>query len=85
MVSPAPGSTLSGSTVTFQWSPGSATSFALTLGSNPQGIDIYSSGVISATSATVNNIPTDGRTIYVTLYSKVNNTWVNNTYTYTAF
>jgi hypothetical protein len=71
--------------VTFQWTAGSATQYALTVGSNPQAIDIYSSGIISAQSATVNNIPVDGRTIYVTLYSKVGNTWVNNAYTYTAF
>jgi hypothetical protein len=33
----------------------------------------------------VNNIPTDGRTIYVTLGSKVNGSWVVNNYTYKAF
>ena len=85
MTSPVPGSTFSGSSVTFQWTAGSATQYALSVGSNPQGIDIYSSGIISTLSATVNNIPTDGRTVYVTLYSKVGNTWVNNAYTYTAF
>lgn len=84
MISPAQGATFSSSTVTFQWTAGSATQYALTLGSNPQGIDIYSSGIITSHSATVNNIPTDGRIVYATLYSKVNNTWVNNTYTYTA-
>jgi len=36
-------------------------------------------------SKTVNNIPVDGRTIYVTLGSKVNGNWIVNSYTYTAF
>jgi hypothetical protein len=85
MTSPVPGSTFTSSSVTFQWTAGSATQYALTVGSNPQGVDIFSSGIITTHSATVNNIPTDGRTIYVTLYSKVANTWVNNAYTYTAF
>jgi outer membrane biosynthesis protein TonB len=84
LISPAPGATLSSSTVTFQWTAGSASQYALTIGSNPQGIDIYSSGITTSHSATVNNIPTDGRALYATLYSKVGTTWVNNAYTYTA-
>src|SRR4029077_5202968 len=43
------------------------------------------SGQLHVLSATVNNIPTDGRTIYVTLYSLVNNSWIFNHYTYAAF
>ena len=85
MTSPAPGSTFTSSSVTFQWTAGSATQYALTVGSNPQGTDFFCSGIVTAHSATVNNIPVDGRTVYVTLYSKVGNTWLNNSYTYTAF
>jgi hypothetical protein len=84
MVSPVSGSTLVGSTVTFQWTAGSATGYILTLGSAAKGIDIYSSGVIHTLSAVVNNIPTDGRTVFATLYSQVNNVWQSNAYTYTA-
>ena len=84
MVSPAPGSTLSGSTVTFQWTAGSATAYILLVGSSLHGSDIYSSGVVHTLSATVNRIPTDGRTIYVTLSSQVNGSWITNNYTYTA-
>src|ERR1700736_3533079 len=43
MVSPAPGSTFSGPTVTFQWTPGSANSYALILGSPSRIIDFSSS------------------------------------------
>jgi hypothetical protein len=84
MVSPSPGSTFSGSTVTFQWTAGGATAYALTLGSSTRTVDIYNSNTIHTTSVTVSNIPTDGRTVYATLYSQVNNTWVNTAYTYKA-
>jgi hypothetical protein len=85
MVSPAPGSTFSGSSVTFQWTAGSATAYGLTVGSSAGGVDIYVSSVLHTTSQTVTNIPTDGRTIYVRLYSQVNGSWVFNSYTYQAF
>src|SRR5436309_9938683 len=39
---------------------------------------------INVLSKTVGNIPTDRRTIYVMLASKVNNSWVMKNYTYTA-
>ena len=84
MLSPPPGSTFTSSSVTFQWSAGSATAYGLLVGSSPNGSDIYSSTALHVLSITVNNIPTDGRTIYVRLYSQVNNSWVFNSYTYKA-
>jgi hypothetical protein len=85
MLTPAPGSTFSSSSVTFTWSAGSATAYFLFVGSSPQGSDIYNSGALTVHSKTVNNIPIDGRTIYVTLGSQVNGAWTANYYTYTAF
>jgi len=85
MLSPPPGSTFSSSTVTFTWSAGSAGAYFFFVGSSLHGADIYNSGLVNVLSKTVNNIPTDGRTIYVTLGSKVNGTWTVNSYTYTAF
>ena len=85
MVSPVPGSTFNSSTVTFHWTAGSATAYALTLGSSANSIDIYNSGVVHTLSVTVNNIPTDGRTVYATLFSQVNNSWTSTKYTYHAF
>src|SRR6266446_5396003 len=82
---PPPGSIFTSSTVTFQWSAGSATAYFLFVGSSLYGTDIYNSGQITVLSKTVNNIPTDGRTIYVTLGSKVNGSWVANNYTFKAF
>jgi hypothetical protein len=85
MISPPPGSTFSSSTVTFTWSAGSATAYFLFVGSSPNGADVYNSGQVTVLSKTVNNIPTDGRTVYVTLGSRVNGSWTTNSYTYTAF
>src|SRR6266403_3210397 len=82
---PVAGSTFSSSSVTFSWTAGGATNYALLVGSSLYGHDIYSSGLTNALSATVNNIPTDGRTIYVTLLSLVNASWTLNSYTYSAF
>jgi hypothetical protein len=70
--------------VTFTWSAGSATSYFLFVGSALHQADIYNSMITTAHSKTVNNIPTDGRTIYVTLGSQVNGTWFIKDYTYTA-
>ncbi|PYL73978.1 MAG: hypothetical protein DMF26_12740 [Verrucomicrobia bacterium] len=84
MSNPVPGSTFSSSSASFNWTAGSATNYALLVGSSLYGHDIYSSGLINALSATVNNIPIDGRTIYVTLASNVSGSWTSNNYTYTA-
>jgi hypothetical protein len=85
MISPPPGSTFTSSSATFTWSAGSATAYFLFVGSSPNGADIYNSGQVTVLSKTVNNVPTDGRTIYVTLGSRVNGSWTTNSYTYTAF
>src|SRR5258707_7971202 len=82
---PVAGSTFSSSSVTFSWTAGGATACCLLIGSSPNHSDIYSSGQLHALSPTVNNIPTDGRTIYVTLLSLVNGSWTLNSYTYSAF
>jgi len=85
MLSPPRGSTFTSSTVTFTWSAGSASAYFLFVGSSLHAADIYNSGLVTVLSKTVSNIPVDGRTIYVTLGSKVNGTWTVNSYTYTAF
>jgi hypothetical protein len=85
MLSPPPGSTFSSSSVTFNWSAGSATAYFLFVGSSLHGADIYNSSQVTVLSKTVNNIPADGRTIYVTLGSQVNGSWSTKDYTYTAF
>ncbi|GEM_PF-1474790 len=86
MTSPAPGATLSGATVTFQWAEGTdATNYWLMVGTWVGGNTIYSSDQGTLTSATVTTLPVDGRTIYVRLWSYINKQWVSNDYQYTAF
>ncbi len=65
--SPVPGSNLGASSVTFRWNAvNGADSYRLDAGSF-QGAQDIGTLTLSATAATINNIPTDGRTIYVRL------------------
>ncbi|MBI5683442.1 MAG: fibronectin type III domain-containing protein [Verrucomicrobia bacterium] len=85
MLTPAPGSTLTSSSATFTWDGGvGASAYAMWVGSAPNGYDIHAA-VHSDLTATVTNLPTDGRTIYVVLWSWMNGTWQSRAYTYTAF
>ena len=88
LYSPTSGSTLTGSSATFQWNgPPSATAFWIDVGSSAGGHDYYSSGSLPTTtlSATVNGLPTNGSTIYVTFYWLIGGSWTPNSYTFTAF
>ncbi len=86
MTTPAPGSQLSGSNVTFQWTSGSGvTAYALSVGTyGPGYYNIYSSPQLSTTSGTVPGIPTNGKPVYVTLRYQINGVWQTTNYTYTA-
>jgi hypothetical protein len=86
MASPSPGSTLSGSTVTFNWTAGSNVSdYVIYVGTTPGAKDVAGVDAHTNTSATISNIPVNGGTIYVTLYSKIGGLFQNVAYTYTAF
>lgn len=88
LYSPAPSSTLTGSSATFQWyGPPQTTAFWIDVGSVAGGNQYYQSGSMptSKLSATVSSLPTNGSTVYVTLYWLINGTWVSNPYTFTAF
>jgi len=85
LFSPAPGSTLSSSAVTFFWTTGSGVSlYWLYVGSSAGAADIYSASQGTATSGTVSGLPTDGRTLFVRLWSLINGSWQFLDYTYTA-
>jgi hypothetical protein len=78
---------LSGSTAMFNWNAGTASpqEYWLDIGSSAGGNNYYSSGNLgNALSATVSGLPTNGTTVYVTLYTLVSGTWTPNSYTYTA-
>jgi hypothetical protein len=87
ITSPAPGTTLSGTTVTFQWTPcNTATGYWLLVGTQgPGSLNIASTNQLSATTtqATVNNLPTSG-TVYVRFYYLQGGQWLYVDYTFTG-
>jgi len=75
LTSPSPGSTLTTSSVTFTWAAGTgATNYWLDVGNSAGSGDI-SGAATTGTSRTVGNIPRDGRTIYVRLWTFINGAW----------
>ena len=85
IVSPAPGSTLPGSTVTFEWTAGTGvTEYFLYVGSYRGSNRYFGNTLGTGLKATVNNLPTDGRTIYVRLWTLIGGAWQYVDYTYRA-
>ena len=85
ITSPANGSTFGSGTVTFNWSPSTGASpYYLFVGNSFQTYDIYSDYVTGG-STTVSGIPTDGRLIYVTMWSTIGGVWQPVNYSYRAF
>ncbi len=85
MITPANGTALASSSATFTWSAGSGVgAYALYVGSSPGAYDIYAKAEGGSLTDTVNNLPVDGRPIYVTLFSLINGTYHPNSYSYTA-
>jgi len=88
LTTPAPGSALKSTSVTFTWSPGSGVTyywFNLGTASSPANAkNIYSGSSTTATSVAVTDLPTNGETIYATLYSYIAGAWQPTIYTYTA-
>jgi hypothetical protein len=83
---PSPGlaDILGTSNLTFQWTTGAETTlYQFTLGTTGIGSSNLFSYTGSATSVTVPTLPANGVTVYATLYSKVNGTWLHNDYYYT--
>jgi uncharacterized repeat protein (TIGR01451 family) len=87
LTTPAPGSTLSGSTVNFSWAAGTGaiTAYWLDVGKSPGSGAIFGANLGTALSHTVSGIPTAGQTIYVQLWSMIGGVWYPNRYSYTAF
>src|SRR5205823_5128545 len=86
ITSPPIGSSLTGSAVTLQWSSGcDATEYSLWVGSSFATHDLYAVPQGTNRSASITNLPTDGGTLYVRLFSKVNGNWQSYDYTYHAY
>ena len=85
ILTPAPSTTLSGTSVTFTWTSATgAGAYWLDIGTTVGGFDLYSQGQALATSQTINGLPTGGSTVYVRLWTLASGTWQYNDYTYKA-
>ena len=87
MTTPSPGSTLTGTSVAFSWTPGNvAKNFELWVGTTgPGSTNLYNSGSVTATTETVSNLPANGQPVYARLYYYINGSWQYVSYTYTAY
>jgi streptogramin lyase len=95
MITPAPGSSLSGASVAFTWNEGTigSSDYLIRVGTNgPGSMNIWNGNPIAfaansanTLSVTVNNIPTDLEPVYVTLGYELNGAWQFINYTYTAY
>jgi hypothetical protein len=85
LTTPAPGSTLAGSTATFGWDPGAGpTRYVLRLGTTGKfSSDVYSGAATTGTSVQVTTVPTSGATLYATLWYYLNGKWQYVAATYT--
>jgi len=71
--------------VTFTWSAGAGVQYWLNVSSTLGGVDLYSASQGTALARTVSALPTDGRPIYVRLWTLFGNgAWVSADYTFTA-
>ncbi len=84
MICPAPGTTLPGNDVTFTWCNANADYF-LEIESIPGAHDIFYALVPAQNFVHLLNLPTNGVTIYVILWTQVRGQWQTPlSYTYTA-
>src|SRR6266568_2254672 len=84
LVCPAPGTTLPGNDVTFTWCNANADYF-LEIESVPGAHDVFYAFVPKQNFVHLINLPTNGATIYVALWTQVKGTWQTPlNYTYTA-
>jgi hypothetical protein len=86
MTSPAQGFTFTGPSTTFQWTNASEpATYDIWMGSTGVGSNnLWSSGSTTATSVTFGSLPTNGETIYLRLWTKLNGFSLFADYTYTA-
>jgi hypothetical protein len=86
IVSPAPGSIIHGGEAIFTWnSAQGATGYWVDVGSSPGANNICQSGNLGLTTTLpIAGLPSDGSTIYVTMYTLLSGNWQSTSATYTA-
>jgi FtsP/CotA-like multicopper oxidase with cupredoxin domain len=81
MLTPAPGSTLAGGSLTFTWTPvGGASLYALWFGSTAGAYDLGS--IFTAGTSGTAALPVTGATLYVRLWALIGGVWQPVDYTY---
>lgn len=84
LTSPVPGSTLAGTAITFTWTRSTTSDLYWLDVGNSRGQGDISAGTVATNSRTITNIPSDGRTIYVRLWTKLSAGWDYYDYVLTA-
>lgn len=86
MTSPAPGSSLTSTKVTFKWSKSdSASKYRIDVGTTVGGTQIKSTTLSSSkTSASISGLPKGRTPLYVRLWTRIGSTWSYTDYTYTS-
>jgi len=86
IITPAPGSTLLAPNATFAWDAGMGVSrYYLFVGNWLGGDTLYSADQGTNFAATVPDLPTDGRKIYVRLWSLIDGAWVIRDFEFRAY
>jgi len=86
ITSPAPGSTLAGTSATFSWTTGTlVTQYDLHVGTTGAGSSNIFGGTVTGQTRTITGIPTAGATLYVRLYSFISGAWQYSDYTYKEY
>jgi hypothetical protein len=75
--SPASGSTIGATSVTFSWNLAlGGTQYKLSVGNSSGGTEYANNVIVAGASQAVSGLPLDGRTIYAVLSTSFNGTWV---------
>lgn len=85
VTSPLPGSVFNSDTLPLQWNGAAgASQYYLFVGTAPGAFDYYIGSQGMSQNRTITGLPTDGRTVYVTLYSLLNGVWKPSSAWFTA-
>jgi hypothetical protein len=82
MISPAPGSTVAGGSITFTWTTGTGVAqYALYFGTTVGAANLGSASAMDTSFTAA--LPATGAALYVRLWSLIDGTWQANDYSYT--
>ena len=84
IASPANGSRLGGTTVTFYWNSTGADEYSLRVGWTLGGAEYFSGSQGLGTSQSVSGLPSDGRRVYARLMSRIAGAWQSIDHAYDA-